>query len=75
MKQDQCFRCASRRCSFRIVTRDLAFDEIACVRHGDALAEYADTVINGMRCNMQSSATVRRGEPYPLEAEAEAVTA
>ena len=66
MRKTQCLFCTSRRCSKRIVTPDMKYDQVACVRHGDALAEHADATLRGaLRCNLQSSATVKRGDPYP----------
>ncbi len=72
MRKNQCFMCESRSCCHRIVTPDLAFDEIACQRHGDDLAMHADVVLGGaLRCTLQSSCWVKRGDPYPVALPAE----
>ena len=64
MRKDQCKFCTSRRCSERIVTPDMSFDEVACDRHRKQLALHADEVLNGaIRWNISSTGTLKRGEP------------
>lgn len=71
MRKDQCLFCASRKCYHRIVTIDYGYDEIVCSRHIKELEQHADETLNGkLRCNIESTGQVKRGEPYPCVAAA-----
>lgn len=69
MRKDQCLFCSSRKCDYRIVTPDLKYDEIACIRHSRQLEEHADNALNGaLRCNLSTTGQVKRRDPYPITA-------
>lgn len=67
-RPNECLFCASRRCCNRIVTRDGAYDELACQSHGRQLAAHADEALNGaMRMNCSTTGHYRRGENAGFE--------
>ncbi len=71
MRKSQCKFCTSRKCNHRIVTPDLTYDEIACVRHFKELAEHSDNTLKGAgRAILETTGQVKRGEPYPFDAAA-----
>lgn len=64
-RKDECFKCTSRKCHFRIVTPDLKFDEISCPTHNRDLEIHADQTLNGdIRMHHSSSGYITRGLPY-----------
>lgn len=68
MRKDQCKFCTSRRCHHRIVAPGINYDEISCRRHvGELYAEAAAKLNDVMRCHLESTGLVARGEPYPCK--------
>ena len=63
-RKDECFKCSSKKCYTRIVTKDKSFDEVACGNHISDLEKHADDIFgknNGvMRTHISSSAKLSR---------------
>ena len=65
----ECKFCTSRKCSTRIATPNMSFDEVACGRHIKDLYSLSDDMLgknNGvMRTHISSTGSLKRGEPLP----------
>lgn len=68
--EGKCFKCNRRKCCYRIYTKDLRFDEVACNEHEHDLELHADKVLgshNGiMRSHDISSYPLRRATEKSL---------
>ena len=67
-RKDECGFCKRRSCYWRVVNEN--YDNIACARHIDALHCHANEALgknNGVaRCNISSTAKLRRGDKYEM---------
>ena len=68
MRKDKCLFCGSRKCSYRIVTKDMSYDEVACYKHVGEMHQHSDKKIPGaLRWFISSTGSLRRGEVFNPE--------
>lgn len=62
-RKDECLACKSRKCSHRIVSKGLWYDEIACSLHVRDLYEHANNKAKKVETlSMETTGRVKRGE-------------
>ena len=64
-RKDECLFCTSRRCSYRIVTEDMSYDEVACSKHIDLLNKHSDDKLpKVMKWFISGTGYYKRGEKF-----------
>lgn len=61
----KCLFCGSRKCSTRVYTRNLGYDEVACDKHIKELHTHADETLGSpgvIRMHLSSTGSLKRGE-------------
>jgi predicted nucleic acid binding AN1-type Zn finger protein len=62
---NECLFCKNRFCYERVVTKDMSYDEVACMKHVKDLHKHSDTTLpNVMKSFISSSGVLKRGVPF-----------
>jgi len=69
MKDDKCLFCYSCKCSYRIVSSDMSYDEVSCTKHVEDLNRHSDNQIPKLKQFINSTGDLKRGDNLESEGE------
>lgn len=64
-QKNECLFCGSRFCYERVVTADMSYDEVACIKHIKDLHRHSDIALpKVVKSFISSTGVLKRGVPF-----------